>query len=597
MVLIDEMEGSAELTMSMAFASSGPSGSRPFSAQMFSNPETPIHRVPPEILAYILKFLPEDAAKLGNFPDCEFNWDIDPRDPDPDMWWNSARYTSLLQVCRYWRYTMLTFPSLWNTIIVDSSLPSPRLLVEFFVARSGLLPLRVFATNPDAFALMAVAEHTGRLQELRVLFTDTSVVAERMSVFNEPAPVLQTLEICYQHPTVHVDDMGPPHHRSVFLPHLFADTTPQLRYLHLQRIFSWGENVFPNLTHIAIQGCETDNVTPQQFFMLLNVLRNSPAVEEFNLIAPHPWVPDFDHLDAFTPADFDTPIVSLSCLRYLSLIYFAPNQSSFFLSFCDIPRGCHVSISEVAYPEGGIAASLPEDTSHIGTVQEVTAVSIMQHAIKTAHAIATGPSGSLRISADMDVDEPYQPSSGPEDEDALMEEVLYLGPQFHHYSIAPRRWHFNKSYITDLYIRGPSCDASVDTHDWVTILTCLPSLETLVIRKRHTHDILRGLSAIDDSGGLPAVSLHFRTLYICNPPTSTLSWPDMVESLRKRRDMGYPFQIFVCQGSRDRSVDWDDAPDPRDGLMYREECRCPSIVVPEEARAKRHDCWLEWPRE
>ena len=556
---------------------------QPLTAQIFSSSTTPIHRVPPEILANILHFLPHDAVGLLGFPDAEFNWGTEPQEPVSAESWSSIRWVKLLGVCRYWRATMLTSPFLWNTVIIDKfTSNSSDALVHFFVDRAGTLPLRVYGANPASLA--AVADVSYRLQDLRVVFTNSFVVTRVMSVFTKPAPLLETLSVCYQHP-IH-DIVGPSTYTSIHLPILFDKQTPRLLYLHLERIFSWGNNLFDNLTHIIIQGCEIDSISPQQFFMLVRLLRASPDLRELNLMAPHPWIPDVSDLDAFEVEDFDSDITSLPQLERLSLAYAAPPQASFFLQRLEVPRQCSVSISEVAYPDHGIFASLPQDHSRIGTFQEITSLSIMQHGLNASHALATGPSGSLRISADLERE--HWPISDPELDAVNSADGTYLGLRYHIESIAQARWHFPTTYLTELFITGPSFDSVVSAQDWVITLSALPSLETLLIRKRQTNDILPALTA--QTPAMSIVCPYLQTLYLCTPPTLTMPWTVMSECLTRRKGLGHSFRLILCRWSGECLREARP-----EGFVYRAECTCPDIRVPVSASGARHAFWQAWP--
>ncbi|TCD64282.1 hypothetical protein EIP91_004290 [Steccherinum ochraceum] len=545
--------------------------------ESLSSRKTPINGVPPEILAYILKAILEDVVGHLGFPGRGLD--------GVPQWWSSRRWAQLAEVCRYWRATFLSDPSLWSTIIIDKSTRyrgkrHQNNVVQTYLANSGELPLRVYAYNP--FSLAPVAQHCGRLLDLRVQFTQPEVESV-MSVFTSPAPVLETLEVRYHDAKVGSGE-GPSHYAPVHLPRLFRNQTPSLRRLSLQRTFSSDVNLFTDLTHVVIRG-RGDGVSfsKRDMLLILSLLKRSPHLQEMNIVSPK-WIPNDVSVNIATN---ELERLSLPALQRLSLKRFPFSESAYFLDRVEIPVGCDLAISEVAGTYSGLFDALPQNTLRIGTVQNFTSLALLQKDWSFAWVVAIGPSGSLRIS----LSDLYWQMK-PHEEDMKHTPFYWIQPLFHRQCFDG--WNFPLIHLKELYITGPTSLPRTNAQVWASILRPLSSLELLVVRCRDSNEVFSALGSQDTTmTASPVICPNLKLLHICDP-RAPIAWTVALTCLNFRKAQGYQLRIKLWHISSEGYSITGSKPAHPD-LEELNGCSCPEILIPDEARLDRHQYWDEWP--
>ena len=177
-------------------------------------------------------------------------------------------------VCRHWRQTALTFPSLWSTI---SARTIDNECALEFLRRSKRVDLRVYDELQFPHLLMptrwldSLVSRSRRLVELHVL-TSHGYNHLQSQLFQSPAPKLEALSLW----------TGP----AGSLPQIFAGHVPKLRKLALVDCTSWQGNNFSTLRHLFLRSqTSLDRCTIHEF---LDMLKELPQLEELALIDAGP---------------------------------------------------------------------------------------------------------------------------------------------------------------------------------------------------------------------------------------------------------------------------------------------------------------------
>jgi hypothetical protein len=231
---------------------------------------THINHLPPELLAHIFGYLPDAIPEPFPFPIPEsfHHWKV------------------IMRVCRYWRTTALSTPSLWHTIHInkasdEAALQSLRL--------SGILPLKVLCTadlldgsnsheSRNALAdhaLQGVIDSIDRLRELHILSSLTDAHWP-WKFFTRPATQLEALTII----SSDEDDIGTPY---VFPPIFNAAETTSLKKVVLANVSLWPHDSFRNLRHLALYDQLDEARLPLHTF--INILSQSPELETLILVS------------------------------------------------------------------------------------------------------------------------------------------------------------------------------------------------------------------------------------------------------------------------------------------------------------------------
>ncbi|KAF5353505.1 hypothetical protein D9756_007970 [Leucocoprinus leucothites] len=261
-------------------------------------PSTPnlihINTLPPELLAHIFGYLLQPAPEPFPFPI-----------PGSFHHWEAVT-----QVCRYWRTTALSTPSLWRTIHINRISDEAALQC---LSLSGDLPLEVFyaadvsdgaeaqdSGNLEDKALQGIIDNTHRVRELH-LFSPEG--CSPWKYFTKPAPQLVTLTII----SSDEDDAGAPY----VLPPIFNAEMASLQKVVLANISLWPHDTFRNLKHLALYDQLDEARLPLHTF--LNTLSQSPQLETLILVGAG-LEDDF----IFDSNNLGQP-VPLPCMQYMEL--------------------------------------------------------------------------------------------------------------------------------------------------------------------------------------------------------------------------------------------------------------------------------------
>lgn len=218
-----------------------------------------------------------------------------------------------MQVCRYWRTTALSTPSLWRTIHINSISDEGALQS---LPLSGDLPLSVFysaefshgAEDQDSKgvlmdrALQGVVDNIDRLRELHI-FSSLTDASSPWKYFKRRAAQLEALTIISNDE----DDMGTPY----VLPPIFNAGMTSLKKVVLANVSVWPHDSFHNLKHLALYDQLDDARLPLHTF--LNTLSQSPQLETLILVGAG-LEDDF----IFDSSNLSTP-VSLPSMQYMEL--------------------------------------------------------------------------------------------------------------------------------------------------------------------------------------------------------------------------------------------------------------------------------------
>jgi len=174
------------------------------------------------------------------------------------------------QVCRYWRSTLTSSPSLWTCFQFQSRYDLGRTLT--YLKRSKSAPIDVGVDTDSAENLDALEYLAPRIARMRSLDIRASHDIHSASLlFCNPAPLLQRLEILAFEDVVHLPD------------NFLGQQAPSLRSVSLVHIFPRLESLFPlpNLTefHLSL----VDGATPFRVGALFQFLSESPLLQKIDV--------------------------------------------------------------------------------------------------------------------------------------------------------------------------------------------------------------------------------------------------------------------------------------------------------------------------
>ncbi|KAL0948843.1 hypothetical protein HGRIS_008964 [Hohenbuehelia grisea] len=420
------------------------------------NMSSPVHRLPPEVLATIFDKLRDLSTPLNFLPEIS---DTGPYPMD-----------AVSRVCRRWRRTALGIPPLWNLIFrAEPSVMSSSL------ARSRGTPLKVYlqgdshwpgpasdeSLRHDADMLLTVKSHMHRIQELHLI--DNVATATVLELLQQPAPVLESLTLSlYTSFTIPTQPLPA-------LPVLLAGVTPNLRRLTMNGFTSWSANLFPNLTHLALSN--QDVGTPIPLSQFISYLSACPNLQELDIVRP-----------AFGFGTSVTQTVSLEQLRTLSLgSWNSSNQISEFLACLTLPAKLKLFIWGCRFnPEDTLSDVCPFSPALLADITEFRVTHNPDRQLGSLD-LGWGHEDNLYniilTPTSFQVDGAFPPS-----------QVLLLAPNF-----------FPLGMVTELWI-GHQAHPEPENEAWRTFFASLPLLRTLVISRRSSQPIISALTREGDVG-------------------------------------------------------------------------------------------------
>jgi hypothetical protein len=273
-----------------------------------SNTFIPANGLPPEILSRVLEY----------------------RTRERDL-------VAATQVCRYWRSTLISSPSLWTCFQFQSSHDFDRTLT--YLERSKSAPIDVSVSSDwsrNFDVLEYLAPHISRTRSL--VFQASQEIQTACLLFCNPAPLLEHLAIFASGRIVHLPD------------NFLSQQTPSLRSVNLSCVYPKLETLFPlpNLTefHLFLP----DGTGPFSMGALFRFFSDSPLLQKIGINNYNQTVQDVS-LDR---------VISLESLVELD---YTCNSISQILPFLKLPRlrRLHVSYSLGSGQVQTLADILPHD--------------------------------------------------------------------------------------------------------------------------------------------------------------------------------------------------------------------------------------------
>jgi len=226
-------------------------------------------------------------------------------------------------VCRHWRSTLTSTPSLWTNIRFRRSSPTiDRALTYLERSKSALINIKMYLDVPQHLGVSKyIAPHIARIRSL-TLDGVPEFIQATIHLLRSPAPSLQSLEIrCYEYST-HLPENFPGRH------------TPSLRYIQLRGVHPTFESPFPlpNLTTFILRLPEDSAPFPMS--TLFRFLFRSPrlkwiSIESFTEALQDDALGGFISLESLVELDYlcgpagqVLPYLRLPCLQRF-YVYFA----------------------------------------------------------------------------------------------------------------------------------------------------------------------------------------------------------------------------------------------------------------------------------
>jgi len=251
---------------------------------MIRNIVVPVNRLPPEILSRVLEY----------------------RTREQDL-------VEATHVCRYWRSTLISSPTLWTCFLFKSEPDLDRTLT--YLERSMSAPIDVSMTDrfPEGVdVLKYLAPHIARTRSL--IIREFNYIHPVSLLFCDPAPSLQHLEIV----SCNV--------KFWCLPDNFlGQQASSLRFVNFSCIYPTFETLFPlpNLTEFRLHVVKVTD--PIRMSTLFRFLSDSPLLQKMCVSIPRQNVQD-------TPLDQDISLESLVELEYTY------NSGDRILPYLKLPR-------------------------------------------------------------------------------------------------------------------------------------------------------------------------------------------------------------------------------------------------------------------
>ena len=365
------------------------------------NADCHIHRMPTELLMTTINCITQEAISIA---------DNIPLNKVPPARNHSMQVPGNLQlVCRYWRRAFPAPPYFYSAIVLDESSrrfdpsyldePSRRFspsesYLNSYLAKSGSYPLFVSSSTRESLNVVVV-QHIHRVRRLQLKYHIGSLVDPSpqgsLKTFSKPAPLLESLDIDISGERIDIP--------AIDLESIFSDTLPRLQRLKLSGVRGWGENQFGlcRLTHLLLIGRWAMHESFEDFYRLLDLLRDQQCLQEVYVSNLDLWITRDDHRrPAIFVANDGRPKIILS----RQLQRFAVGDSSaaqirIFLSHFIYPVHAALSITNSSdtfriFPDSGQLTSYQNLTDIYST-----SWTVHRHVYVVT---AVGESGALRIS-------------------------------------------------------------------------------------------------------------------------------------------------------------------------------------------------------
>ncbi|KAJ8697505.1 hypothetical protein PTI98_004306 [Pleurotus ostreatus] len=423
----------------------------------FRNMASPVHRLPPEILASIFQRLQDLSTPSSYFPQLNGSADFAA---------NTYPLEQVALVCRRWREAALAVPALWSTIFHANDA-----LIHRCISRSSAASLNVFIQCPwhgiaveqslsrDLPLMQAIKPHLDRVQELHLIEVSTASIMTS-DLLQSPAPMLESLTVSVGFHAFSTVPNGPA------LTALFNGETPKLRQVAFQGFTSWSPNLFQNLTHLTLS--HQDATLPIPLSQFVSYLAACPLLRDLSIIRP---VLTFG-------GNAVTPKVPLDHLQTLSLGSWSASQHiSLFLKSITLPSSVNIFIWGTRHStDDAITDICPFPPAFISSLN-ITQLRITHNADRQL--------GSLELGWGNE-DSLYNvfltPTKLQIDGQFLPDSVLLAAPTA-----------FPLATVTELWI-GCQSYPELEKEQWKTFLSEFPLVKTLVISRRSSQPIISALT-------------------------------------------------------------------------------------------------------
>ncbi|KAL0948840.1 hypothetical protein HGRIS_008962 [Hohenbuehelia grisea] len=534
---LDELEGKVTYAVS--------------AVRSLRNMTSPVHRLPIEVLCLIFSELHNMERPAGYLPRIQPFQTID----------------AVASVCKRWRDASLSCPELWSSIY------KARGTTHFSLARSGSVPLKIYyrdtvwrwvptpipngwghpspPINVDTAArdnsivfLNTISIQSERIEEIHLLNIDLDVMSETEFI-TTPMPNLESL-------TISMNDRyksgwsAPP---TWTLSTLFGGGTPKLRRVALHNSPSFPGHTFQNLTHLFLASqLPMQRMTMANF---LQILGASPMIEELAIVDAGPFPDELTH----------TP-VQLAHIRILCLgAMGAAEQVVQLLAYLVIPHHIEFYLWGGSLSGGETLDSIFPLYRTQDTALKAFRITFFPHPHASSTTIWRGSHRYAVFSTptELQVDGRLDPAQFMFDAPRLLNmhslEELWIGCEF---------------------ANEPSIEM------WRDFFFALPWLQTLVISRRTSHQIITALTLPknDTDGELLCPSLENLRIYD-DPSLSVLRLSIFAEQRMRR---GRPLHLCEVISNGFKSTNRTYSPDAwaaepsyplsdglRSDLMYLEE--------------------------
>ncbi|GBE84242.1 hypothetical protein SCP_0602200 [Sparassis crispa] len=510
----------------------------------FLNWQSPVNRLPPDVLSMIFQFVPD-------LPYTELDyvlWGDNGSPPWLPYYVNVGPCVQLTHVCRYWRHLTLNLPTLWANVVDSERSDVP---ISVVLQRSQAVPLNISLLGRPSPGMLSFLSYGGT-ERVRSVWWEGDSSRECPIYLNFPAPKLESVSLMGE-----VTEQD----RHVRVSSIFKGHTPRIQQLFLASMSWLPSNNMPSLTHLNLSGYACPGLSSK----ILSLLERTPNLVDLGLsnirdssILPESRVISLPRLRRFSyrPGDGATGLGSI--LPHLAL--------------ADDTALC----MHVAAPE---ELARPVGLSHLPAVKTVVRACVVQD-VYVCDFMAVGPASGFDVCI-------YTADS--EDFDAMLKLALEELPLVQ---------------IKELWVvENPvCCEMTPSGRDsFRSVLHSMPDLENLVVMEESLDNLVDALLASPDPLR-PPLSRKNMTVHIIMERSGVD--PSTVSSLIGRLKEVDVAHIIIGYHKTYTGPRFDDAPSLLRGfesVESRYHNTLPLMDMPPVCTTYSHfywPSWLEsWPRQ
>lgn len=356
--------------------------------RLLRNTLLPVNTLPPEILTSIFRTL--SSPKTHSSPSTEHA--VIPHKAKPREW------IPITHVCRYWRDTALGYPFLWSPIVFEpADIRNENSLPYECLHRSLGAPLDVqikCGESSDDQVWDKLSARCGRLRKFHVV---DLLDVNSLEKFRGEAPILQSLQLQVNYKLIDQRDDGET--LDGVLPPMFAGHTPALRYLTLSFFTSYSSNHFENLAELRL----SDQLyhASSELSHLIALLESSPNLEELSLTKCNISSAEEEMFLATSPVQ-ERPL-PMYRLQRLAFIECHASIISEVLARLELSsEGVAIVCRGWEPSERSLTSIFPP--KHRSRIYPLSDISTLDLTYDDSEIIATGPSTTVRLTFDDDMD-------------------------------------------------------------------------------------------------------------------------------------------------------------------------------------------------